>query len=289
MFRDLEEYQKLQKLYEEKVSKPKQLDEFTGLGVKGAVKQAQELKSKQGSSFGDSVKMGEKLNSQNNTTTTTETPKKRFQSRFGKKQEPVKSPMEAGMGDGAARARAMAKARIGSGTAKNPDTTIAQANQKNQDAMRERARARNAAFKAKRLEFKNKKNNDVVDKKETTTTTTTNNNNNNNNNQTSTKRSRRSNYSKEQIQQNRENLKNTILYGNKDGKKERPLTKQQQMRQKLRNNRNRQESYDAYDVVLEYLLTSQQAATIEEANYIMTEMDAETIQDIVSQQLNEQN
>ena len=289
MFRDLEEYQKLQKLYEEKVSKPKQLDEFTGLGVKGAVKQAQELKSKQGSSFGDSVKMGEKLNSQNNTTTTTETPKKRFQSRFGKKQEPVKSPSEAGMGDGAARARAMAKARIGSGTAKNPDTTIAQANQKNQDAMRERARARNAAFKAKRLEFKNKKNNDVVDKKETTTTTTTNNNNNNNNNQTSTKRSRRSNYSKEQIQQNRENLKNTILYGNKDGKKERPLTKQQQMRQKLRNNRNRQESYDAYDVVLEYLLTSQQAATIEEANYIMTEMDAETIQDIVSQQLNEQN
>ena len=289
MFRDLEEYQKLQKLYEEKVSKPKQLDEFTGLGVKGAVKQAQELKSKQGSSFGDSVKMGEKLNSQNNTTTTTETPKKRFQSRFGKKQEPVKSPMEAGMGDGAARARAMAKARIGSGTAKNPDTTIAQANQKNQDAMRERARARNAAFKAKRLEFKNKKNNDVVDKKETTTTTTNNNNNNNNNNQTSTKRSRRSNYSKEQIQQNRENLKNTILYGNKDGKKERPLTKQQQMRQKLRNNRNRQESYDAYDVVLEYLLTSQQAATIEEANYIMTEMDAETIQDIVSQQLNEQN
>ena len=51
------------------------------------------------------------------------------------------------------------------------------------------------------------------------------------------------------------------------------------------------ESYkpDAYDMVLEYLLSSQQAATIEEANYIMTEMDAKTIQDIVSQQLNEQN
>ena len=40
--------------------------------------------------------------------------------------------------------------------------------------------------------------------------------------------------------------------------------------------------YDAYDIVLEYLLSSQQAATIEEANYIMTEMDAKTIQDIVS-------
>jgi len=47
---------------------------------------------------------------------------------------------------------------------------------------------------------------------------------------------------------------------------------------------NRGESYipDAYDVVLEYLLSTEQAATIEEANYIMTEMDAKTIQDIVS-------
>ena len=51
----------------------------------------------------------------------------------------------------------------------------------------------------------------------------------------------------------------------------------------------RGESYEPYDIVLEYLLSSQQAATIEEANYIMTEMDAKTIQDIVAQQLNEQN
>ena len=42
------------------------------------------------------------------------------------------------------------------------------------------------------------------------------------------------------------------------------------------------ESYTPYDIVLEYLLSSEQAATIEEANYIMTEMDAETIQSIVS-------
>ena len=45
---------------------------------------------------------------------------------------------------------------------------------------------------------------------------------------------------------------------------------------------NRGESYTPYDIVLEYLLSSEQAATIEEANYIMTEMDAETIQSIVS-------
>jgi len=41
--------------------------------------------------------------------------------------------------------------------------------------------------------------------------------------------------------------------------------------------------YDAYDIVLEYLLSSQQAATIEEANYIMIEMDAKTIQSIVAE------
>jgi hypothetical protein len=42
--------------------------------------------------------------------------------------------------------------------------------------------------------------------------------------------------------------------------------------------------YDAYDLVLEYLLSSEQVATIEEANYVMTEMDAETIQSIVEEQ-----
>ena len=41
--------------------------------------------------------------------------------------------------------------------------------------------------------------------------------------------------------------------------------------------------YDAYDLVLEYLLSTEQAATIEEANYIMTEMDAKTIQSIVAE------
>ena len=39
--------------------------------------------------------------------------------------------------------------------------------------------------------------------------------------------------------------------------------------------------FDAYDIVLEYLLSTEQVATIEEGNYVMTEMDAKTIQDIV--------
>ena len=42
--------------------------------------------------------------------------------------------------------------------------------------------------------------------------------------------------------------------------------------------------FDAYDIILEYLLSSEQVATIEEANYVMTEMDAETIQSIVEEQ-----
>ncbi len=46
----------------------------------------------------------------------------------------------------------------------------------------------------------------------------------------------------------------------------------------------KQESYEPYDFVLEYLLSTEQVATIEEANYVMTEMDAETIQGIVEAQ-----
>ena len=42
------------------------------------------------------------------------------------------------------------------------------------------------------------------------------------------------------------------------------------------------EEFTPYDIVLEYLLSSKQVSTIEEANYVMTEMDAETIQSIVS-------
>ena len=51
-------------------------------------------------------------------------------------------------------AQMAAAKRIGSGTAKNPDTTIAQVKQANQDSMRARAKERFAAFKAKRAEKK---------------------------------------------------------------------------------------------------------------------------------------
>ena len=40
--------------------------------------------------------------------------------------------------------------------------------------------------------------------------------------------------------------------------------------------------WDAYDMVLEYLFSTEQVSTIEEANYVMTEMDSKTIQSIIS-------
>ena len=265
MFRDLKEYQELQKLYVEKVSKPENVNEFFGPFKK---KEKKNLKSniyndKGGSSFSQAIKGGEKLNankkdnnkngngtktdSGNGTKTNNGADKKRDTSseiedsrkgfdandgkkfnqrfkdkntdtsseiesdanyaksnknmnkinKFGKSSVPklVKSPMEAGMGDGADKARAIAKARIRSGK------TIADVKAANTQSMKDRARARNDAFKKRQQEFRDKK--------------------------------------------------------------------------------NKNESYEPYDIVLEYLLSSQQAATIEEANYIMTEMDAKTIQDIV--------
>lgn len=41
------------------------------------------------------------------------------------------------------------------------------------------------------------------------------------------------------------------------------------------------ESYDAYEVVLEYLIDTEQVDTLEEAHYVMMEMDSETVGDIV--------
>jgi hypothetical protein len=47
--------------------------------------------------------------------------------------------------------------------------------------------------------------------------------------------------------------------------------------------KTKKEEFTPYDIVLEYLLSTEQVATIEEANYVMTEMDAETIQGIVKE------
>ena len=46
---------------------------------------------------------------------------------------------------------------------------------------------------------------------------------------------------------------------------------------------NMEMEYDAYDLVLEYLLSNGHVETVEEAHYVMLEMEAEVIQDIVEE------
>ena len=270
MFRDLKEYQEIAKIYAEKVSKPENLEERRGsssaelaqnrtdafsskpntstyqsnrdklnkqrteLNKGRAEKQFSVLKPKPGSQGRVSRSSQNMAGKPKPMPTTAEIrakdkaaggtgmsniPKaegsavidgKKLNPDFGKKVDikkefPDKPKISKFTKQGKERTKAqmMAAKRIGSGTAKNPDTTIAQVKQSNQDAMRARAKERFAAFKAKRAE-----------------------------------------------------------------KKAAMVAK---------------EEYTPYDIVLEYLLSTEQVATIEEANYVMTEMDSQTIQSVVKE------
>jgi len=286
MFRDLKEYQEIAKIYAEKVSKPEDLEEMTGgLGVQSAQKMQKDIKSgelkqkpeiknldkgktfieKGGiagaikrvfqrksreevglkpkvKSFADrrAARTGYKKPEKKLPTTAeirakddasggkgmSNIPKaegsavidgKKINPDFGKKVEIKKEPEVSKFtkqGKPRTKAQMMAAKRIGSGTAKNPDTTIQKVKDNNTDAMKARAKAKFEAFKKRRLEKKLDKQRDFDDPDKRMT---------------------------------------------------------------------RGESYTPYDIVLDYLLSSKQAATIEEANYIMTEMDVKTIQSIVSE------
>ena len=76
-----------------------------------------------------------------------------------------------------------------------------------------------------------------------------------------------------------------VKKANTDAMRERARKKFQDFKAKReakRLARMKKEEFSSYNIVLEYLFSTEQAATIEEANYVMTEMDAETIQSIVS-------
>ena len=244
MFRDLKEYQEIAKLYAEKVSKTEDLDENRNtrsselaakrLANKPKTREEVGLKTKPKPFIGSRSRFNTKKTETKTMPTTKEIrakdkaaggtgmsniPKaegsavidgKKLNPDFGKKVDikkefPDKPKISKFTKQGKERTKAqmMAAKRIGSGTAKNPDTTIAQVKQSNQDAMRARAKERFAAFKAKRAE-----------------------------------------------------------------KKAAMVAK---------------EEYTPYDIVLEYLLSTEQVATIEEANYVMTEMDSQTIQSVVKE------
>jgi hypothetical protein len=65
------------------------------------------------------------------------------------------------------------------------------------------------------------------------------------------------------------------------------LAKEQERRKKQSSTTATSESYDAYDLVLEYLLSQGHVETVEEANYVMLVMDAETIGTIVEEYEND--
>ena len=148
---------------------------------------------------------------------------------------------------GKERAQAMAKARIKSGK------TIQQVKDENKASMIANARQRNVDFKAKRRkppgEMKSNFAGGVSGKGKAT-----------------------DDFSKDPKYQSTAGTSTDI---------KKPVRQMGRSAAKRRQMMNKEE-FTPYDIVLEYLLSSQQAATIEEANYIMTEMDAKTIQDIVS-------
>jgi len=282
MFRDLKEYQEIQKLYEEKVSKSENLDEqvagsgnVRGANMKGSINLGNMFKK-----IGDALKPKPTLGSRSrfNKPKVTDTSSEiesdanyaksnaRFNQRFkdantdtSKEIESSSAEFKANEGDkvnqrfnrdvgivrrsqmtGKQRAQELAKKRIGSGTAKNPETTIAQVNQRNRESMRARAAERNKKFQAAKRE------------------------------------------GPEAMKKYRE--ENPKLSGRERAQQ---MAKERiAARRRLSNANINVEDYtpDAYDLVLEYLLSSEQVATIEEANYVMTEMNAQTIQSIVEEQ-----
>ena len=71
----------------------------------------------------------------------------------------------------------------------------------------------------------------------------------------------------------------------KAGTYEKPKTAQELAKERIAAKKRlaniKVEDYSPYDMVLEYLLSTEQAATIEEANYVMMQLDEENIQEIV--------
>ena len=337
MFRDLKEYQEIAKIYTDKVSKPEDLEENQANRMKmKATRDANKPKTraevglppkKKPSPF--ERKFGKERNEKRMISqgvkkpmpTTAEiraknpnvVPGTRVNEIGQKSDKPSEGDFKKDFPDkpkiskftkqGKPRTKAqmMAAKRIGSGTAKNPDTTIAQVKQKNQDDMRARAKAKFEAFKKRREEKKasmaneeNKMPNAEVNEMKS------------NpdfvgvgaNKKYKEKDSGTTSYNKINVNYEPGLGKTgnaTVMkggaYSSKFGKdnpigtsEDDRIAMGKEQKKKIAAMKPKMEEFTPYDIVLEYLLSTEQAATIEEANYVMTEMDAETIQGIVEMQ-----
>ena len=217
------------------------------------------------------------------------------------KAEPVKSATasepvvsdKTKQGKPRTKAQMMAAKRIASGK------TIADVKKDNTDAMKARAKAKFEDFKKRREEKKAAKpQNDklaqkkaseapaeVAKKKESSNTSSM--------NVASTKN--KSKFSEnprvQAFNKKKQDLKTTVKYGStatiqtQDGKEYKPgdagYKEQLNKGRSVVKKSMQKEEFTPYNIVLEYLLSTEQVTTIEEANYVMTEMDAETIQSIV--------
>ena len=270
MFRDLKEYQEIAKIYADKVSKSEELDEMTGgLGVQGAQKMQKDIKS------GD-LKQKPVMEKKPKEKTFIEKGGalgaiKRLGSKVGNalKTKPiVRKP-----GNTSVRTRGGGVSTGGKNTSKIDTSNEIESSEAefkaneggkvNQRFKKDVQIVRNSKMSGKeRAQAMAKKR--IADKKAGTYE----------------KPKTAQELAKDRIAAKKAGTSSPQLSGRE---KAQAMAKERIAAKKRLSDANiKVEDYTPYDIVLEYLLSSEQAATIEEANYIMTEMDAKTIQDIVS-------
>ena len=252
MFRDLKEYQEIAKIYTEKVSKPEDLDENRNqMAMK--LRQKREANKPQPDSTGKPIPSTAQIRAKNpNVQPGTRVNEVGAEGGGKPSSVPVKKEVSTMTSQGKKRtpAQMMAAKRIASGK------SIQDVKDANTRSMQSSARARQVDFKAKRRkppgEMKSNFEGGVSGKGKAT-----------------------DDFSKDPKYQSTAGTSTDIKKPVKQ--MGRSAAKRRQMAG------SRMEEFTPYDIVLEYLLSTEQAATIEEANYIMTEMDAKTIQSIVAE------
>ena len=296
MFRDLKEYQEIAKIYAEKVSKPENLEEMTGgLGVQSAQKMQKDIKSGElkqkpvmkkdtGKTFIEKGGIAGAINRVFKRKSRAEVglpPKKKpspFERKFGKErnekrliQSGLKKPLPT-----TAEIRAKNAASGGSGMSNIPSkegNAVIDGKKINPDFEKKVEIKKEPVKKMHSLEKKNRERLgdarvDALKAK-----------------QTDFKAMRKGTMSKDDF---------IKKYPKSQTAKDDFIRKNPNSRLAMQNmsyepegtpikETSGMEEFTPYDIVLDYLLSSKQAATIEEANYIMTEMDAKTIQSIVSE------
>ena len=266
MFRDLKEYQEIAKIYAEKVSKPEDLDENRNtrgseLAAKRlANKPAPEQKSRpmrepgatsvRQSGVNDSRRLKQRQADKQAAADKKEVEFRLKNTESSEQSAKADAAPEKRKLTGKERAQQMARDRIKSGK------TIQQVKDENKAKMIANARARNVDFKAKRRPDPKPMPSNFAGG-------------------VSGKGKATDDFSKDPKYQSTAGTSTDIK------KPVRQMGRSAAKRRQMAG--SRMEEYTPYDIVLEYLLSSKQAATIEEANYIMTEMDAETIQSIVAE------